>query len=201
VKVIFIDIDRETLQQTLLDSELVDEKGKMNLLIFDIACFEELDFIHHSWGQKMDYVERRAVGFRDKFKKEDPKKFSDDIMDVSMKHQWILNEINSLVIFMDREVKHDTDEIIFTPLTMEYIFGTCSEILKWKPIELNSVDFLSLNIDGKILLTVSHPAICENPKTRKSTDIVISALDGDTKEIERFDGKVIECIWDYESQA
>lgn len=41
------------------------------------------------------------------------------------------------------KLKHDSDGLIFTPLTMPYKSGTASRLLKWKPPHLNSVDFIA----------------------------------------------------------
>ena len=36
---------------------------------------------------------------------------------------------------------HENDGVIFTKNQCPYYPGTCTEILKWKPLELNTVDF------------------------------------------------------------
>ena len=38
--------------------------------------------------------------------------------------------------------KHGNDGLIFTPVHLPYRLGTCRHMYKWKPAELNSVDFL-----------------------------------------------------------
>ncbi|ESN99963.1 hypothetical protein HELRODRAFT_113375 [Helobdella robusta] len=40
-----------------------------------------------------------------------------------------------------REVSHEVDGLIYQPVDMGYKMGRCSEMLKWKPPSLNSVDF------------------------------------------------------------
>lgn len=39
------------------------------------------------------------------------------------------------------EVPHEKDGLIFQPVDAPYVGGTCPGILKWKPPELNSIDF------------------------------------------------------------
>lgn len=38
-------------------------------------------------------------------------------------------------------LKHENDGLVFTPVQVPYKPGTCSKLLKWKPPELNTVDF------------------------------------------------------------
>jgi len=51
------------------------------------------------------------------------------------------------------KLEHQNDGLIFTVDDCPYYPGTCDEILKWKPVELNSIDFK--------LQTTSHPFIYE----------------------------------------
>lgn len=45
----------------------------------------------------------------------------------------LINEIPKL--------RHENDGLIFTPVADPYRAGTCERLLKWKPSELNTVDF------------------------------------------------------------
>eukprot|EP00966_Prymnesium_polylepis_P028728 666048-Prymnesium_polylepis.1 len=40
-----------------------------------------------------------------------------------------------------RKLAHGNDGIIFTPVLDEYKAGTCHTLLKWKPANMNSIDF------------------------------------------------------------
>lgn len=40
-----------------------------------------------------------------------------------------------------RSLAHEPDGLIFQPSQQPYTAGVCSDVFKWKPHELNSVDF------------------------------------------------------------
>lgn len=40
-----------------------------------------------------------------------------------------------------KELHHDCDGLVFTPIRDPYTSGTCLKLLKWKPLEFNSADF------------------------------------------------------------
>eukprot|EP00388_Colpodella_angusta_P039704 GDKK01048129.1.p1 GENE.GDKK01048129.1~~GDKK01048129.1.p1 ORF type:complete len:1128 (-),score=295.72 GDKK01048129.1:39-3014(-) len=50
----------------------------------------------------------------------------------------------SEVLKMSQNLPHDTDGIIFTPVDEPYQLGEVGNILKWKPPELNSIDFMPI---------------------------------------------------------
>ena len=40
-----------------------------------------------------------------------------------------------------KQLTHESDGLIFTPIHDPYILGPCLKLLKWKPLEFNSADF------------------------------------------------------------
>lgn len=44
-------------------------------------------------------------------------------------------------LLQTKKLEHDNDGLIFTVDDCPYYPGTCEQIFKWKPIELNSIDF------------------------------------------------------------
>jgi mRNA guanylyltransferase len=54
---------------------------------------------------------------------------------------FILNNIMAKNSEGNNKLEHENDGLIFTTENCPYYPGTCEKILKWKPIELNSIDF------------------------------------------------------------
>lgn len=194
------------LQHTLLDGELVKEEieppetNEMNFLIFDIVQFEELDLIENNWDTRMDYVSKGCIEFRRMWKERNPELFENEDFRVSLKNQWPLNKLGKLENYIHDCVRHETDGIIFTPLSMKYIMGRCDEILKWKPIELNSSDFIALEKDGNYYLAIR---ITYLPTDKPPyADIPISILDSEPSSIlDNFNGKIVECVYDVQTKG
>lgn len=46
------------------------------------------------------------------------------------------------------KLPHENDGLIYTKNYCPYYPGTCPEIMKWKPKELNSVDFILKKVLG-----------------------------------------------------
>ena len=40
-----------------------------------------------------------------------------------------------------KDLSHESDGLIFTPIEDPYQSGSCQRLLKWKPISMNSADF------------------------------------------------------------
>ena len=64
-------------------------------------------------------------------------------IDVYMKEMFNVWDAKYLLShFIDaKKLEHENDGLIFTVDECPYYPGTCNEILKWKPVELNSIDF------------------------------------------------------------
>ena len=149
----------EPLNFTLLDGELVEEihetKTLLNFLIFDVICYEFIDLTKNTWENRMDYA-KFIIKFRNNYKEINKDFTINDQFDLSIKEQWPLNHLEELDNYMKSEVKHKTDGIIFTPLDMDYEIGQCDKILKWKPLDMNSVDFLIDYHENIFYLTVAY---------------------------------------------
>lgn len=203
VNVTLVGRDGQKLTNTLLDGELVKEEingeVSLNFLIFDIVMFEDFFLGENTWDTRMDYVWKGIIAFREMWMKERPEMFKDDQFRVSPKNQWPLTDLDKLEEYVASDVHHETDGIIFTPLSMTYIYGQCPQILKWKPINMNSVDFIGMWHGDHLYLGVrlSH----EN--TKEYEDIPISLFTGTYPDgyLESLDGAIIECAYDEASHA
>lgn len=99
-------------------------------------------------------------------------------------------------------LKHENDGLIFTPVNSPYILGARSDILKWKPPNLNTVDFLitATNVSSiyKLQCTVTKEQIYLI-EGKKSFDML---ADFDYYFVEKdtsgLDGKIGEFAYDSE---
>ena len=194
------------LMNTLLDGELVEDKykdpeaekhGKHNIhfLIFDVLCFEGLNLCSNTWDTRMDYSKKGVVQFRRIFFEKNPELIMDEDFDIEEKRQWPLSEIMDLRDYINSpDIDHETDGVILTPLDLEFIKGTCKDMLKMKPIDLNSVDFIANWYNDKCYLSVLNQIKKEN----KEENIPISLLEFENEDLKNSvkEGAIIECVLD-----
>ncbi|KAJ5070144.1 mRNA-capping enzyme subunit alpha [Anaeramoeba ignava] len=89
-------------------------------------------------------------------------------------------------------LKHESDGFIFTPVNYGYYPGRFELLLKWKPPELNTADFLfridySKDQSGK---TGKLYILSNNQEIPKGELFLDSSIDS-----KLFDGKIVECSW------
>ena len=125
----------DSSETTLLDGELIIDDGKVRYLIYDsVVVFgenvRELPLLHRLERVQSKIISSRVgiSGSKDSFPL-----FVKDFFDV--KH-------SRYVVNLSRRLPHESDGLIFTPARDPYKPGTCHKLLKWKPAELNTVDFV-----------------------------------------------------------
>lgn len=111
---------------------------------------------------------------------------------------WQLQHVFALAGY----VPHRCDGLVFTPVLVPYAPGTCPALLKWKPCEMNTVDFM-LKVVAERGKRV-HVKLLVGIKKREEWQVHFSglwlaktgpafrALQEDSM---AFDGKVGECRW------
>ena len=88
------------------------------------------------------------------------------------------------------KLQHENDGLIFTVDACPYVPGTCQQILKWKPLELNSIDF-------KIGEPVHDPRIFPLYCRQRPADILFDFIVADPDhQLKIKPGMVLECYWD-----
>ncbi|KAL8953567.1 MAG: hypothetical protein Q9222_000562 [Ikaeria aurantiellina] len=132
---------------TIVDGELVNDRqpnGTLQLkyLVFDCLCLDGNSLMHRTLDKRLAYF-RESVFFpyRALYNK-----YPEEIQYLPFIVEFKRMELGYGIEMMFKEIlpnlPHGNDGLIFTCRNTAYQFGTDPHILKWKPPEENSIDFL-----------------------------------------------------------
>jgi mRNA guanylyltransferase len=129
---------------TILDGELVEDKypdghKEVNFMVFDMLVVHGKSLMKRTLDTRLGYFKEQVL----KPYKNQPagKKGPFGVKDKEVQLAYGLEKMFGEVIPKVKEL-HGNDGLIFTCRTTEYVMGTDENILKWKPPEENTVDFL-----------------------------------------------------------
>lgn len=141
-------IDSETRRpffqtETILDGELIVENGeqrtsKLVFLIFDCLMIEGENLCSLNLTLRQKAVQNRVIL---------PNQNYSGVFELRQKEMAKPYAL-SLIFDKIQRQKHENDGLIFTPVYEPYSSGTSPKLLKWKPPELNSIDFSLGNFDS-----------------------------------------------------
>ena len=185
------------ITQTLVDGEMivdqVDAKPVPRYLIYDIIMFEGLEVGKTDFERRLLCINKEIVGARTLAIQQGRLDKTKQSFSVRAKPFWDIHVTEQLLDGkFSRQVSHETDGLIFQPVKDLYHYGRSMKVLKWKPPELNSVDF-KLNI-------VRENKIGHLPRTIGY--LHVGGLDPAfseiklNKELRGLNGKIIECYWE-----
>ncbi|XP_068159190.1 mRNA-capping enzyme [Drosophila tropicalis] len=186
----------EHLEGTLLDGEMVlDKIGKMvtpRYLVYDIVRLSNRDVREEPfYPNRLKYIEDdvispRILGMKQGIINQRLQSFS-----VRSKGFWDIWTSGSLLgEKFSRTLAHEPDGLIFQPSMQPYTAGVCSDVFKWKPHELNSVDFRLKIIteSGEGLLTKKVGFLYVG-----GHDAAFGRMQKLTQEIRELDNRIVEC--------
>ncbi|XP_017109277.2 mRNA-capping enzyme [Drosophila bipectinata] len=186
----------EHLEGTLVDGEMVlDKVGETvtpRYLVYDIVRLSHRDVKDEPFfPNRLDYIKKEVIGPRI----------------LGMKHGIINQRLQAFSVrgkdFWDiwmsarllgekfaRTLTHEPDGLIFQPSQQPYMAGVCSDVFKWKPHELNSVDFrLKVIMErGEGLLTKKVGFLYVG-----GHDAPFGRMQKLTKEVRELDNRIVEC--------
>jgi len=188
------------LTDVLLDGEMVLDIHNGNkyprFLVYDIVQFQTDTVGKVNFDIRLTCIKKEIIGPRQKIDK------SREPFSIRIKEFYPIEEAIKLLdeegSFM-KQIAHETDGLIFQPAGDADVYksGRCDDILKWKPPELNSVDFkLRITKSGGVgMLTKSHASL------------FVSGHDGAfaqmkfTRDLRQYDNKIIECKFDQKDNS
>lgn len=135
------------LQNSLVDGEMVIDRyngqSTPRYLIYDIVCLEGVDVSRHSFTERMKLISEHIIAPRIEAIKRGIIRREYESFGVRLKDFWDVTSAKSLLSEkFARQLLHEPDGLIFQPKLEPYVSGRCDEVLKWKPSDQNSVDFL-----------------------------------------------------------
>lgn len=186
----------EHLDGTLLDGEMVlDKIGETvtpRFLVYDIVRLAGRDVREESfYPHRLDYIKNDVIGPRILAMKHGIINRALEPFSVRNKDFWdIRTSARLLGEKFSRSLAHEPDGLIFQPSQQPYTAGVCVDVFKWKPHELNSVDFRLKIITerGEGLLTTKVGFLYVG-----GHDAPFGRMQKLTKEIRELDNKIVEC--------
>jgi mRNA-capping enzyme len=91
--------------------------------------------------RRMLCIEKELIQPREEGAKVGAINKSSEPFSVRAKPFWDVTQTRMILESYMPKLCHETDGLIFNPANEEYMTGQCDNLLKWKPHELNSVDF------------------------------------------------------------
>ncbi|CAK9828448.1 mRNA-capping enzyme [Anthophora retusa] len=140
------DISR-TLRDTLLDGEMVidkaDGKEYPRYLVYDVVMYDGKDVSKLPFHpDRFLIIEQEIIEGRTRAMKEGKLRKEREPFSVRLKCFWDLTHAASLLSEkFAKQLGHEPDGLIFQPSKEPYCPGPSPEVLKWKPLSHNSVDF------------------------------------------------------------
>ncbi|KAG7207439.1 hypothetical protein KM043_009082 [Ampulex compressa] len=137
----------KALRDTLLDGEMVIDifEGKQypRYLVYDVIMFDGEDVSKLPFfPDRCDIIEAKILHPRQSAIKKGEIRRDKEPFSVRLKHFWAVTLAHDLLSEkFAKQLGHEPDGLIFQPAKEPYCTGLSEEVLKWKPLSLNSVDF------------------------------------------------------------
>ncbi|XP_065062618.1 mRNA-capping enzyme-like [Rhopilema esculentum] len=183
------------ITDTLLDGELVmDKEGDQfhpRFLIYDIIKFQGQDVGQTDLDRRFLCIDKEIIGPRNQLTQEGRLDKLREPFSIRKKDFYNLEHAQWVLEKLIPKITHETDGLVLQPWKDPYVFGQCPFVLKWKPSEMNSVDFqLQIKtVKQEGCLPERIGALCV-----QSLEVPFATIKV-TPELRHFDKRIIECCW------
>lgn len=194
--------------EMVVDEDLVSGKRTRRFLAYDAMVINGEIVTQHPWKDRWNFIDkfieaprRLEAGVIANGKWKLRYDYSKEIFRFRRKMFWPLSASKKIIDdFIPRQLTHEADGLILQPHDDPYAPLTCQELLKWKFAHMNSVDFkLRVGPDEQLHLQLLHPTKHGAATVKDLPDAKITFPEGES--FLAYDGKIIECTWDKESQS
>lgn len=186
----------EHICDTLVDGELViDKDGDQRhprFLIYDIIKFEGQEVGKTDLDRRMLCIDKELIKPRNVGIQSGKIDKSQEPFSIRKKDFFPVEQVVKVLDELIPKMPHETDGLVLQPLNDPYIPGTCNVVLKWKPPDLNSVDFLlnivTLKNVGCLPEKIGYLYVTGYDQPFASIKL--------NAELKHYDKRIIECTWD-----
>ncbi|XP_013107961.1 mRNA-capping enzyme [Stomoxys calcitrans] len=137
----------EHLEDTLLDGEMVLDKYQgqhiPRYLIYDIIKIGSREIgKEHFYPNRLQCIDMEVISPRHKAIEKGIIDRPSEPFSLRKKDFWDIRQSASLLgEKFAKSLLHEPDGLIFQPSEQAYTAGVCKDVFKWKPLNMNSVDF------------------------------------------------------------
>ncbi|XP_065897990.1 mRNA-capping enzyme-like [Dysidea avara] len=190
----------ESLRDTLVDGEMVLDKDKgvikPRYLMYDIMQFENsTDVSKCDHPKRLHCIEKEVIQPREEACKKGNLMKESEPFSIRLKGFWDVANTRTVLENLIPTLAHENDGLIFSPALEPYTAGQCNDLLKWKPAELNTVDF-KLKIErtgGAGILPETIGNLYVGGYEKPFATIKVK---NENRALKEYDGRIIECFWD-----
>ncbi|KAI8128169.1 mRNA-capping enzyme [Lucilia cuprina] len=192
----------EHLEDTLIDGEMVLDKYKGEImpryLIYDIIKISNHDIGKEPFfPNRLKCIKRELVEPRIKAIEKGIINRPSEPFSIRNKEFWDIRQSASLLgEKFAKSLLHEPDGLIFQPSEQPYTAGVCSDVFKWKPLDMNSVDF-RMKIHTEEGLGIVKCKVCL--LFVGGHDVPFAQMKY-TKELKDLDNKIVECTVNQKGQ-
>lgn len=187
-------------EETLLDGELVwdERKQQMVYYIFDGIMFMAKNLAGLDLNGRLQAVQNGVIGPLQARDERNSKRFDTVSLyeqvfpfKMRMKQMWKPYGLRELFERVIPAQGHENDGLIFTPVKDSYQAGTCHRLLKWKPSDMNSIDFMIVKDKGgwQLFIATQGRVHYYSDFDPKKDDSLIKAVG---ENFDDLDGKIAE---------
>lgn len=186
------------LTNTLLDGEMVIDKDANRsyprYLVYDIVFFDN-NYVgdQHFYPIRLKLVEKDIIEPRVEAMKDGRVRKEREPFSVRLKPFYeISKSVDLLGETFAKQLTHEPDGLIFQPSEDPYTYGTSPNVLKWKPLSMNSIDF-KLKVEKETRMGYVNPYV---GILLTSDGLKFGELSKLSKNVKMLNGKIIECKYE-----
>ncbi|KAM7535142.1 hypothetical protein Aperf_G00000093685 [Anoplocephala perfoliata] len=189
------------LVNTLVDGELVafdnTPDRPIKYLVYDAIVIYGQPIGKSPIERRLEWIEKYILFPRNDAGHKGLVDFTKQTFSVRKKPFFSINKVGELINIRREVLQHKTDGLIFQPAGPQdfYVLDTCNETLKWKPPELNTIDFLCRiryhTAIGEVSQYIGELFLGGEARVPAARLAKVTSRDM------VYDGKIVECAVDY----